>query len=253
MAQLHQSVAFFDHLTSGLEEMLTSTHGEKITISWVPSEARSLDLIWWSCGVSVDAASRLSAGASSETWEMLGANPADNNFSILAKAVEQAIQKRFGLQASCQGNGVQEEPAPDWTGAELSLATSSNSYPALTIVMNPELLAALGGAAEVPAKFAAPSLNSADLLMGVEIPVSVSLGRTQIRMKDLLALAHGSIVELDQHLNDDVEIRVNNCVIAHGEVVAVDGNYGVRILRMASGAEGQTQGRITQGQTRGKQ
>jgi flagellar motor switch protein FliN/FliY len=53
-------------------------------------------------------------------------------------------------------------------------------------------------------------------------------------MKDLLALASGSIVDLDQQLSDDVEIRVNNCVIAHGEVVAVDGNYGVRILRMAS-------------------
>ena len=253
MAQLHQSVAFFDHLTSGLEETLTSTHGEKITISWVPSEARSLDLIWWSCSVSVDAASRLYAGASSETWAVLGANPAENNFSVLAKAVEQAIQKRFGSRASCDHNGVQGEPAPEWTGAELSITSSSNSYPALTIVMNPELLAAVGGGGEAPAKLAPQALNSADLLMGVEIPVSVSLGRTQIRMKDLLALAHGSVVELDQHLNDDVEIRVNNCVIAHGEVVAVDGNYGVRILRMASGAEGQTQGKGAPGQTRGKQ
>jgi len=41
------------------------------------------------------------------------------------------------------------------------------------------------------------------------------------------------VVELDQVLDDEVEIRVNNCVIAYGEVVAVDGNYAVRILRMA--------------------
>jgi flagellar motor switch protein FliN len=241
------AVAFFDHLTRGLEEALTGSHGERITISWLPSEARSLDLIWWSCGVSVDAACRLYAGASSETWEVLGANPADNNFSVLAQAVEQAIQKRFGSQASCEDNGVQEEPAQEWTGAELSVASSSNSYPALTIVMNPELLAAVGGAGQVPAKFGAQNLNSADLLMHVEIPVSVSLGRTQIRMKDLLALAHGSIVELDQQLNDDVEIRVNNCVIAHGEVVAVDGNYGVRILRMASEHQGSAKGQTTKG------
>jgi len=51
-------------------------------------------------------------------------------------------------------------------------------------------------------------------------------------MKDLLGLTHGSVVELDEHLNEEVEVRVNNCVIAYGELVAVDGNYGVRIARM---------------------
>ncbi len=54
-------------------------------------------------------------------------------------------------------------------------------------------------------------------------------------MKDLLALSHGSVVELDQQVGDEVEIRVNNCVLAMGEVVNVDGNYGVRISRMAAG------------------
>lgn len=77
------------------------------------------------------------------------------------------------------------------------------------------------------------SRNSMDILMQVEVPVSVSLGRTKMRMKDLLALSNGSVVELDQHVGEEVEIRVNNCLIARGEVVAVDGNYGVRISRMA--------------------
>ncbi len=74
------------------------------------------------------------------------------------------------------------------------------------------------------------------ILMQVEVPLSVSLGRTTMRIKDLLALTQGSVVELDQHSGDEVEIRVNNCVIAQGEVVAVDGNYGVRILRIAGDA-----------------
>lgn len=76
--------------------------------------------------------------------------------------------------------------------------------------------------------------NSMGMLMQVEVPVRVSLGRTRIRMKDLLALSHGSVVELDQQVGDEVEIRVNNCVLALGEVVNVDGNYGVRISRMAA-------------------
>ena len=54
-----------------------------------------------------------------------------------------------------------------------------------------------------------------------------------MRLKDLLNLSNGSVVELDQMLDEEVEVRVNNCVIAYGEVVAVDGNYAVRILRMA--------------------
>jgi flagellar motor switch protein FliN/FliY len=236
VATFNPSVAaFFDHLTSGLEETLSQTQGERITISWLPSEARSLDLTWWSCGISIDAAAQLYAGASAETWEILGGNPAANNSGAVAHAVEQAVQKRFGSHAACSENGPAEEPAQSWTGAGLSIATTATSYPALTIVLTPELMAAIGGTVEVSAKLATQSLHSADMLMRVEIPVSVSLGRTQIRMKDLLALASGSIVELDQQLSDDVEIRVNNCVIARGEVVAVDGNYGVRILRMVSG------------------
>jgi flagellar motor switch protein FliN len=75
-----------------------------------------------------------------------------------------------------------------------------------------------------------------EILMQVEVPLSVSLGRTKVRMKDLVALTHGSIVELDQRVGDEVEIRVNNCLIAYGEVVGVDGNYAVRVLRMAKEA-----------------
>ena len=78
------------------------------------------------------------------------------------------------------------------------------------------------------------SHNPMEILMQVEVPIRVSFGRTSIRMRDLLTLTQGSVVPLDQHAGDEVEIRVNNCVIARGEVVGVDGNYGVRILRMAS-------------------
>ena len=76
--------------------------------------------------------------------------------------------------------------------------------------------------------------NSADILMDVAMPVTIILGCTTMRLKDLLKLTDGSVVELDQMLDEEVEVRVNNCVIAYGEVVAVDGNYAVRILRMAA-------------------
>ncbi len=73
-----------------------------------------------------------------------------------------------------------------------------------------------------------------DLLMEVELPVGVSFGRAQMRLKDAIKLTTGSIVELNRSVSEPVEIIVNNCVIARGEVVVVEGNYGVRIKEIIS-------------------
>ena len=79
-----------------------------------------------------------------------------------------------------------------------------------------------------------------DLLLDVQMPLTVSFGHAQIRLKDLVNLSGGSLIPLDRALNDVVEVRVNNCVIARGEVVAVDGNYAVRILEIAKKPETET-------------
>lgn len=73
-----------------------------------------------------------------------------------------------------------------------------------------------------------------DLLLEVALPVAVSFGRTSLRIREVLKLNTGSIVELDRFVSDPVEVIVNDCVIARGEVVVVDGNYGVRISQLAS-------------------
>jgi flagellar motor switch protein FliN len=80
-----------------------------------------------------------------------------------------------------------------------------------------------------------PSLSqAAPLLMGVKLPIRVLLGRTQLCLRDVAQLANGAVVELDCSPDDPVEIIVNDRVIAHGEVVVVSGNYGVRITKIAS-------------------
>lgn len=73
-----------------------------------------------------------------------------------------------------------------------------------------------------------------DLLLDVELPVSLSFGKTQLPLKDVLKLTSGSIVELNRGVNEPVEVLVNHCLIARGEVVVVDGNYAVRIQQIAS-------------------
>ena len=76
-----------------------------------------------------------------------------------------------------------------------------------------------------------------DLLLDVELPINVSFGQTEMVLKDILKLGIGSIIELDQSVNDPVSIIVNRKRIAKGEVVMVDGNYGVRILEVESTAD----------------
>jgi len=76
-----------------------------------------------------------------------------------------------------------------------------------------------------------------DLLLDVEMPVSVSFGRAKVPLKDVLKLTTGSIVELNRSLIEPVEVIVNNCVIARGEVVVVEGNFGVRIQHVVSRRE----------------
>jgi flagellar motor switch protein FliN/FliY len=73
-----------------------------------------------------------------------------------------------------------------------------------------------------------------DLLLEVALPIAVSFGRTSLQIREVLKLNTGSIVELDRFVTDPVEVIVNDCVIARGEVVVVEGNYGVRIHQLAS-------------------
>ena len=76
-----------------------------------------------------------------------------------------------------------------------------------------------------------------DLLLDVELPLSVSFGHAELPIKDVIKLTTGSIVELNRSISEPVEVIVNNVVIARGEVVVVEGNFGVRIKQVVSRQE----------------
>lgn len=79
--------------------------------------------------------------------------------------------------------------------------------------------------------------SNIDLIMDVPLEVSVLLGRTKKSIKDILNLGVGSLIELDKLADEPVEILVNGKMIAYGEVVVVDENFGVRITSIVSGKE----------------
>ncbi len=140
------------------------------------------------------------------------------------------------------------EPLSDWVGVlvdlkgagigEAWISASEEMQNALELKgeqpeANPHRAEAAAQAASTPGR----NSKTLDLLLEVELPVGVSFGRTQMRLKDAIKLSTGSIVELNRTITEPVEIIVNNCVIARGEVVVVEGNYGVRIKEIVSREE----------------
>lgn len=80
------------------------------------------------------------------------------------------------------------------------------------------------------------SSRSIDFLRDVDVHVSVELGRTKMKLKDVMALGPESLVMLDRMSDELLDILVNGKVVARGEVVSHNGRFGLRIVEM-EGAE----------------
>lgn len=76
-----------------------------------------------------------------------------------------------------------------------------------------------------------------DVLLDVELPVTVRLGSAQMTFGDVMALNTGSTVEFEKPSTEPVEVLVNGRVVARGEMVVVQGNYGVRITEISNRKE----------------
>jgi flagellar motor switch protein FliN len=171
-------------------------------------------------------------------------------FEVLSQslsAMARSIGSLVGREVNCEG-GTERPPADtvlEW--ARVSLGFAEGPPAPLLVAFNTALIeqlkpSELPSAAETNA--AAPPLaevrvlpaksRTLDLILDVDLPVSISFGKAELPMRDVLKLTTGSIVELNRGITDPVEVLVNHCLIARGEVVVVDGNYGVRIQEIVS-------------------
>ena len=82
-----------------------------------------------------------------------------------------------------------------------------------------------------------PEGRNIDLLMDVNLPISIELGRTKMSISDILALGPGSVVELNKLAGEPVDLLVNQKVVAKGEVVVIDENFGVRVTQLMTPEE----------------
>jgi len=76
-----------------------------------------------------------------------------------------------------------------------------------------------------------------DLILDIPVQLEVQLGRTKIAIKNLLQLAQGSVVELDGMAGEPMEVLVNGCLIAQGEVVVVNDKFGIRLTDVITPSE----------------
>lgn len=80
-------------------------------------------------------------------------------------------------------------------------------------------------------------MNELDMILDIPVQITVELGRTKITIKNLLQLAHGSVVELDAMAGEPMDVLVNGTLIAQGEVVVVNEKFGIRLTDIITPSE----------------
>lgn len=245
-------------LAQALESMIGQPAPVKADGGQAPGQGDE-HLTWWQQSLNAAPGSTLWLGAGEPAWNAIGsailkaagiddasAEDIRNTFleavSQAFSAVVQTLGARLGRELETEG--LREETGPSRRVARFAVTAALPDAPSvrLLVAFSPELVAALQPPEPVhqdapgPAPAGEPP-RTMDLLLEVDLPVSVSFGRAQLPLKDVLKLTTGSIVELNRPVSEPVEIIVNNCVIARGEVVVIEGNYGVRIQQIVSRQE----------------
>ena len=76
-----------------------------------------------------------------------------------------------------------------------------------------------------------------EVLQNISVTMSIEVGRAMIKIKDLMRLTQGSVVELDRIAGEPLDLLINNTVVAQGEVVLVNERYGIRLTRVVPASE----------------
>ena len=144
---------------------------------------------------------------------------------------------------------VASEPASDTANvAEVTAADDGGNRVSLLMYLNPTLAEALS----LHAKMASanetdgnsknamsgkegqpdPEQLNLQLVMDVELNVTLRFGQRQLALREVLELTSGSVIELDRQVEEPVELLLEGKVIARGEAVVIDGNYGLRVTEV---------------------
>lgn len=132
---------------------------------------------------------------------------------------QQGVQVESPFQAGIPQQATQQAPAVGPTAPQTSIGVQSVQFAPLAQGMQGEVTGNIG------------------LLMDVSMQLTVELGRTKMLIKDILGMGEGTIVELDKLAGEPVDLLVNGKLVAKGEVVVIDENFGVRVTDIISPME----------------
>ena len=244
-----------------LAQVVESMAGERPSVAWAPSGGEpaggpGAGALLWRQDFDLEANAGAWATVAEDGWRSIGLRALAaageetsdedvrttcqeiivQSFALLAQQLGQTAGRPVATAAGRLAEAVQEgarggSVLVSFPGAEpVSIELVYTEDLLRTLARPEQALEPLGqAAARQPEAAPAPMSATLDLLRDVELPVSVSFGRAQMALQEVLKLAAGSVIELDRTVNEPVSLIVNNTVVALGEVVVIEGNYGVRI------------------------
>lgn len=257
-------------------QAVESMTGEAPTATWehapgAPEERADDQWLWWLQPLSLGPEASITVGTPEPAWvsigtrslKMAGIEDVDRNdarstyLEILQQTLSSFAQSLTGLvghEVTCEKGRQIPAVQPLAEMLRVTVAFSGETLPTVEVGLSLAMLKVTSEASEPPDAALRPSPATApgsmeaaagtasgsktlDLLLDVELPVSVSFGRAKLALKDVIKLTTGSIVELNRTVTEPVEVIVNNCVIARGEVVVIEGNYGIKINQIISRQE----------------
>jgi flagellar motor switch protein FliN/FliY len=164
----------------------------------------------------------LGDGKSHQIWEIFGPSVASDLARALSGPAQQAAPAGFGGGMDMgMGNGMPNMGMPNMgMGGGMPTNVQSVQFPNL-----------------MPPRSSPQETGNIGLIMDVFMEMTVELGRTRKLIKEILGMGEGTIIELDKLAGEPVDILVNHKLIAKGEVVVIDENFGVRVTEIVSPME----------------
>lgn len=129
--------------------------------------------------------------------------------------------------------------ADDWAAAMAEQAEAEAVAPAAEAVVaqNVQTANVFTNLATDPAGLSPEATRNLELVMDIPIQLTVELGRTRMPIRNLLQLAQGSVVELNELAGEPLDVFVNGCLVAQGEVVVVNEKFGIRLTDIITPSE----------------
>ncbi len=258
-------VSFFEQWAEEFARAVEMFTGERPTLVQKPAEAAEVadweaqreQFQWWQQETEAPQVFHAWIGAQEACFGALGGDQGEGSDpkELFQEMVSQANQGAAAVLSSSfatplRFGTVSANPPAALTSlrlARISITFKNAELPTLIVALDPAAAKILDGPepskpaatqalaqSTVSAAVLAANASMIDRLMDLQLPVSVLLGQTIMPIRDALKIASGSLIELDRQLGDYVEVVVHGTVVARGEIVAVKGNYGVRIKEVIS-------------------